>query len=246
MDQKPSSDGVKRGEVRVEDADFRWGGTADAAAATSGPNGAAPEANPLIDAAAEGNAAENNPNERGLTLRGVDLRMAPGTLTLVVGVTGGGKSSLLSALLGEIRRVKGRVRVGGSTAYCPQQAWCQNASLKDNIVFGDAGKDDARYGACIEACALGPDISSFPGGDGTEVGERGVTLSGGQQARVALARGLVRRCGRLPPRRSFQPSMRTSASTCSSPRSAAWWRAARPWSWRRTRCRWLYRARTRS
>ena len=72
----------------------------------------------------------------------------------------------------------------------PQQAWCQNASLKDNIVFGDAGKDDARYGACIEACALGPDISSFPGGDATEVGERGVTLSGGQQARVALARAL--------------------------------------------------------
>uniref|UniRef100_A0A7S4A1R1 Uncharacterized protein n=1 Tax=Pelagomonas calceolata TaxID=35677 RepID=A0A7S4A1R1_9STRA len=174
VDDKPSGDGVKRGEVRVEDAAFRWGGTADAAAAT--------EENPLI--------TESDPNERGLTLRGVDLRMAPGTLTLVVGVTGGGKSSLLAALLGEIRRVKGRVRVGGSTAYCPQQAWCQNASLKENICFGDAGKDDARYGACIEACALGPDISSFPGGDGTEVGERGVTLSGGQQARVALARAL--------------------------------------------------------
>ena len=89
--------------MRVEDASFRWGGTADAAAAT--------EENPLI--------TESDPNERGLTLRGVDLRMAPGTLTLVVGVTGGGKSSLLAALLGEIRRVKGRVRVGGSTAYCP-------------------------------------------------------------------------------------------------------------------------------
>ena len=108
-----SSGGVKRGEVRVEDASFRWGGTADAAAAT--------EENPLI--------TESDPNERGLTLRGVDLRMAPGTLTLVVGVTGGGKSSLLAALLGEIRRVRGRVSVGGSTAYCPQQAWCQNACL---------------------------------------------------------------------------------------------------------------------
>ena len=186
MDQKPSLDGVKRGEVRVEDASFAGAVRPTTAAATSR---TAPKRTPR----------RKQPNERGLTLRGVDLRMAPGTLTLVVGVTGGGKSSLLSALLGEIRRVKGRVRVGGSTAYCPQQAWCQNAA-EGQYCLGDAGKDDARYGACIEACALGPDISSFPGGDGTEVGERGVTLSGGQQAR-GRSRALVCRRGRLPPRR---------------------------------------------
>jgi len=130
VDAKPSSDGVKRGEVRVDGADFRWGGAADAVSATAGPDA------PLLPA--------GDPNARGLTLRGVDLRVAPGTLTLVVGVTGGGKSSLLAALLGEIRRVRGRVAVGGSTAYCPQQAWCQNASLKENITFGNDTKDDAR------------------------------------------------------------------------------------------------------
>mmetsp|Transcript_20847 Transcript_20847/g.62201 ORF Transcript_20847/g.62201 Transcript_20847/m.62201 type:complete len:930 (-) Transcript_20847:24-2813(-) len=167
---------------------------AGAAAGAAGPTeraqrfsetGDVEERNPLRDDAPD--AAD--PNARGLTLARVDVKFRRGELVLVAGVTGAGKSSLLAALLGEIRCLRGSVKVAGATAFCPQQAWCQNATLKDNITFG-APPDDARFARCVDACALGPDIASFPAGDATEVGERGVTLSGGQQARVALARAL--------------------------------------------------------
>ena len=81
----------------------------------------------------------------------------------------------------------GRVNVVGSVAYVPQQAWMQNASVKDNILFGKQ-IDSIFYDNVIDACALKSDLKILPGGDSTEIGEKGINLSGGQKQRVSLAR----------------------------------------------------------
>ncbi|XP_042293386.1 multidrug resistance-associated protein 1 isoform X2 [Sceloporus undulatus] len=110
-------------------------------------------------------------------------------LVAVVGQVGCGKSSLLSALLGEMEKREGHVSLKGSVAYVPQQAWIQNATLKENILFGREAKE-SQYQRVIEACALLPDLEIFPSGDQTEIGEKGVNLSGGQKQRVSLARAV--------------------------------------------------------
>uniref|UniRef100_A0A4W5KZ48 ABC-type glutathione-S-conjugate transporter n=1 Tax=Hucho hucho TaxID=62062 RepID=A0A4W5KZ48_9TELE len=117
----------------------------------------------------------------------VSLEIKPGKLVAVVGVVGSGKSSLISAMLGEMHSAKGFVNVQGSVALVPQQAWIQNATLRDNILFGYP-LEDSRFQATLEACALGPDLELLPGGDQTEIGEKGINLSGGQKQRVSLAR----------------------------------------------------------
>ncbi|KAK9886056.1 hypothetical protein WA026_014839 [Henosepilachna vigintioctopunctata] len=123
------------------------------------------------------------------TLKNIDVRLEKSTLTAVVGSVGAGKSSLISAFLGEMEKRSGRVNTIGSVAYVAQQAWIQNATLRDNIVFGKSF-DRLRYEKVIEACALGPDIDILPGGDNTEIGEKGINLSGGQKQRVSLARAV--------------------------------------------------------
>ncbi|XP_009463507.1 PREDICTED: canalicular multispecific organic anion transporter 1 [Nipponia nippon] len=122
-------------------------------------------------------------------IRDVTLDIAPGSLVAVVGAVGSGKSSLLSAMLGEMENIKGHVNIQGSLAYVPQQAWIQNATLKDNILFGSE-LDEARYQQVIKACALLPDLELLPAGDQTEIGEKGINLSGGQKQRVSLARAV--------------------------------------------------------
>lgn len=122
-------------------------------------------------------------------LRGVDLSLAGPSLLSVVGRVGSGKSSLLSALLGEMVKHEGEVRVIGRVAYAPQQAWIMNATLRENITFGNPF-DPSWYQTTIRACALTQDIAMLPAGDSTEVGERGITLSGGQKARLSLARAV--------------------------------------------------------
>ncbi len=120
-----------------------------------------------------------------------DFSLAPGTLTVIAGKVGSGKSSFLAALLGEmrLRNLSGKaiVELNGSVAYCAQEPWIQNCTLKDNIIFGQPF-DQRRYDEVIEACALSADIAALPGGDQTEIGERGINLSGGQKARVSLGR----------------------------------------------------------
>ncbi|KAL0984010.1 hypothetical protein UPYG_G00135860 [Umbra pygmaea] len=123
------------------------------------------------------------------TLHDINLMVPQGSLLAVVGHVGCGKSSLVSALLGEMEKVEGDISIRGSVAYVPQQAWIQNATLRDNILFGKA-YNEQKYRCCMEACALTPDLEVLPGGDMTEIGEKGINLSGGQRQRVSLARAV--------------------------------------------------------
>ncbi|XP_036250695.1 ATP-binding cassette sub-family C member 3 [Molothrus ater] len=123
------------------------------------------------------------------TLKDINMLIPSGSLVAVVGHVGCGKSSLVSALLGEMEKLEGEVAVKGSVAYVPQQAWIQNATLKDNILFGQAPNEE-KYQDALEACALKTDLEALPGGDQTEIGEKGINLSGGQRQRVSLARAV--------------------------------------------------------
>ncbi|XP_017570742.1 canalicular multispecific organic anion transporter 1 [Pygocentrus nattereri] len=120
-------------------------------------------------------------------LRNVSLDIAPGHLVAVVGAVGSGKSSLISALLGEMHNHSGSINIKGSVAYVPQQAWIQNATLKDNILFG-SDLDEDKFQRVLKVCALEQDLELLPGGVLTEIGEKGINLSGGQKQRVSLAR----------------------------------------------------------
>ncbi|KAL6301359.1 P-loop containing nucleoside triphosphate hydrolase protein [Sparassis latifolia] len=128
------------------------------------------------------------------TLGPLDIKFPIGKLSLVSGATGSGKSALLAALLGEMRCLSGSVilnKAGHRVAYCAQNPWLEHATIRDNIIFGSAfGYDEGRYAAVIEACALSKDLLILEAGDMTEIGEKGITLSGGQRARIALARAL--------------------------------------------------------
>jgi ABC-type multidrug transport system fused ATPase/permease subunit len=124
-----------------------------------------------------------------LTLQDVNLNIKKGSLIAVVGRVGSGKSSLLSSLLGEMEKLRGYVGVKGQVAYVPQQAWIQNMSLRDNITFG---RNYVRsfYNKVVDMCELKSDLTILQRGDQTEIGEKGINLSGGQKARVSLARAV--------------------------------------------------------
>ncbi|XP_054614670.1 multidrug resistance-associated protein 1 [Dunckerocampus dactyliophorus] len=122
-------------------------------------------------------------------LKRLNVCIPDGSLVAIVGHVGSGKSSLLSALLGEMEKIEGSVAVKGSVAYVPQQAWIQNSTLKENIIFGQE-TIETWYQRVVTACALQPDLDILPAGDATEIGEKGVNLSGGQKQRVSLARAV--------------------------------------------------------
>ncbi|KAF9165614.1 hypothetical protein DFQ26_009690 [Actinomortierella ambigua] len=126
---------------------------------------------------------------RDPVLKNINLSIARGSLTAIVGRVGQGKSSLLSAIIGEMYRREGSVRVSGSVAYVPQQAWIIHGSVRENIVFGTPF-DQAKYDRILKASGLLPDLAILPAGDLTEIGERGINLSGGQKQRVSLARAV--------------------------------------------------------
>ncbi|KXZ51207.1 hypothetical protein GPECTOR_13g694 [Gonium pectorale] len=123
------------------------------------------------------------------TLEGIELSATRGSLTMVVGGVGSGKSSLLAALIGHIGKKAGEVEVGGRIAYVAQTAWIMNDTVQENVLMGGA-LDPARYRAALEAAQLGPDLAILPNGDLTEIGDRGITLSGGQKQRVSIARAM--------------------------------------------------------
>jgi ATP-binding cassette, subfamily C (CFTR/MRP), member 1 len=139
---------------------------------------------------------ESKPEELTNTaffLEKITLDIPQGQKVAIVGAVGSGKSSLLSALIGEmsVTPVLGCKLpiVNGRLAYCNQQPWILTETIKENIIFNEP-YDQERLAAVVEACGLGPDLEQFPAGLETEIGEKGVNLSGGQKARVALARAL--------------------------------------------------------
>ncbi|XP_066923803.1 ATP-binding cassette sub-family C member 4-like [Clytia hemisphaerica] len=123
------------------------------------------------------------------SLKGINFKVKSGELMAVVGPVGSGKSSLLMAILGELPLDNGEVMSRGKIAYSSQEAWIFNGTIKYNITFGQHFNEE-RYNEVIKACALQRDLEILPLGDQTIVGERGVSLSGGQKARVNLARAV--------------------------------------------------------
>ncbi|GCF00367.1 Transporter of the ATP-binding cassette [Zygosaccharomyces mellis] len=138
-------------------------------------------------------------------LRNMDIDFKVGKLNVVIGPTGSGKTSILMALLGEMKLLTGNIVVPSlnprgllpidadgmtnSIAYCSQAAWLLNDTVRSNILF-NSPYSEARYNDVIEACGLKRDFEILSAGDMTEIGERGITLSGGQKQRISLARAL--------------------------------------------------------
>ncbi|WFD33892.1 CCR4-NOT core subunit cdc39 [Malassezia cuniculi] len=153
---------------------------------------------------AHGSFTHDARDDAPLALADISCAFPPG-VSIVVGPVGSGKSSLLLALLGELQRANGETFMPDSTnatvdddgltssaAYCTQNSWILGTSVRENILFGTP-YDEARYRQVLYACALEPDLDTLEFFDATEVGEKGTTLSGGQKARVALARALYSR-----------------------------------------------------
>ena len=127
--------------------------------------------------------------EDGFELKDFNLDIPAGALVAVIGQVGAGKSSLLSALIGDMKKKSGEVIFRGKVGYCQQQAWILNTTLRENVVFGSE-YDPVRYQKVLKVCELEGDISILPGGDLTEIGENGINISGGQKQRLSLARAV--------------------------------------------------------
>ncbi|XP_078361824.1 ATP-binding cassette sub-family C member 4-like [Oculina patagonica] len=127
--------------------------------------------------------------EDDFILQDIEFTTPSGTLTIITGPVGSGKSTLLSAIAGEIYDTSGTITCQGTLVYVPQISWVFSGTIRENILFG-LPYDELKYTGIIEACALTEDIQKFPDNDQTIVGERGAVLSGGQRARISLARAV--------------------------------------------------------
>lgn len=132
--------------------------------------------------------------DQPFSLSNMNLSCRTGELVAIVGAVGAGKSSLLGALAGDMRQTGGTMELSCARAYCPQQAWIQNATVRENITFG-APFNPPLYWRVVKACALLTDFDILPQGDMTDIGERGITLSGGQKQRVSIARAIYSGAG---------------------------------------------------
>ncbi|GJQ15581.1 hypothetical protein GpartN1_g7372.t1 [Galdieria partita] len=153
------------------------------------------ESEDIIAAMNGGNYYWNrNDKKRKPILQNIQFQVRQGQLIAIVGPVGCGKTSILSALLGEMvddLPPERKAFVKGKVSYSPQIPWVINQTFRENILFGEA-YDEERYYQTLESCALFPDLDMLPAGDKTEIGEKGINLSGGQKARIALARACYR------------------------------------------------------
>lgn len=134
-------------------------------------------------------AASIEEEEKPFSVNNINLTVGRDELVAVIGSVGSGKTSLLAAMGGDMRKTDGSITFGANRAYCPQYAWIQNATVRDNITFGRE-YNRKWYDKVVDACALRPDLEMLPAGDMTEIGERGITVSGGQKQRLNIARAI--------------------------------------------------------
>ncbi|EJD45804.1 ABC transporter [Auricularia subglabra TFB-10046 SS5] len=176
--------------VEISHASFTWDGLPpeDQAQGKKGKHKKEKAAKALTKSA---NTAPSTPapEQEVFQLRDVNLSIPRGKLVAVVGSVGSGKSSLLQGMIGEMRLTGGTVTFGGTVAYCSQQAWVQNATIRENILFGKPF-DEERYWKAIRDSCLESDLNILPHGDMTEVGEKGISLSGGQKQRLGICRAI--------------------------------------------------------
>lgn len=175
-----ASDIIGKNVVWVKNGSFSWDESTSATAALS----TLPGANNHQPGDKKYKNRQSRSRSNGLSEICVEIPREK--LTVVVGPTGSGKSSFISAILGEMRRTGGEMSwaVNLGIAYAAQKPWMLNASVRENILFGKSFKP-GRYKKVIQACALEPDIDILPENDFTEIGQKGINLSGGQKQRIA-------------------------------------------------------------
>ncbi|KAJ5646478.1 ABC transporterintegral membrane type 1 [Penicillium lividum] len=172
--------------IEIEDASFTW---ERLPTEEEKPGKVNKKAAKLLQATKEKEKTDQEQPSEPFKLEHVNLQIGRNELLAVIGTVGCGKSSLLSALAGDMRVTEGLVRMSTTRAFCPQYAWIQNTSVRNNVLFGK-DYDEAWYNDVIDACALAPDLKMLPNGDSTEIGERGITVSGGQKQRLNIARAI--------------------------------------------------------
>ncbi|ORY29629.1 putative ATP-binding cassette transporter protein YOR1 [Naematelia encephala] len=213
LKSSPQTESTEPTKIGFENATLRWNAgeqSSDPAKADSKATSKSADAKPQSPSgssestAINGDAASSSSAAEPVifSLSEVSVSFPVGQLTVITGPTGSGKTAMLIALLGEMNLLEGKINLPknvhqvdkdtglrNTVAYGAQTPWLQQKSIKDNILFGEKF-DEARYEATLEACALVPDLDVLEDGDQTEIGAKGVSLSGGQKARVALARAV--------------------------------------------------------
>uniref|UniRef100_A0A7S0BN76 Probable ATP-dependent transporter ycf16 n=1 Tax=Rhodosorus marinus TaxID=101924 RepID=A0A7S0BN76_9RHOD len=208
-----NDDSCEVGEIKVENGSFQWGDPPPPLPSRQGPpqskagsrgilsrpfrrrnksatenKAGSPEKMPSEnDGGQTAEAVSEAAEESSFSLLNVDIDIPAGQLTAIVGPVGAGKTSLLNAVLGEMKTVDGSVKRNGTVAYVPQTAWIYNGTLRDNVLFGQE-LDDEKYEVVVAASQLEDDLSVLPHGHETLIGEKGINLSGGQKQRVSIAR----------------------------------------------------------
>ncbi|KAI0749569.1 ABC transporter [Daedaleopsis nitida] len=186
LEETKFQDAGMKNAVEITGAEFVWDGPPPEVAAKGkkAKHGKGEKKGPAPPPTSDSQSQEST-----FRLRDVNIAIPQGQLTAIVGPVGSGKSSLLEGMIGEMRRTAGSVHFRGSVAYCPQSAWIQNATVRENITFGRPFDEERYWKAVYDAC-LDADLELLPNGDMTEVGERGISLSGGQKQRINICRAI--------------------------------------------------------